>query len=67
MAHYIGKQSVGRGFPRDIYSKALDNAWAGGELLDAQRGENIRESFLSCGQLADFFHGTVPRKLICLG
>jgi hypothetical protein len=36
VAHYIGKQFVGGGFPGQIGAETLDDAWAGGQLLDAQ-------------------------------
>ena len=59
LIHYTGKQFIDRGFPGKIALQPLDNTRTGRQLFDAQRGENIRNGFLPCGQLADFSHRIV--------
>ncbi len=64
MAYYVGKQFVGGGFAGEAGTKPIDNAWAGGQLLDAQCGEDIRDGFLPYRLLADFLHGGISRGLM---
>jgi hypothetical protein len=64
MAQYVGKQFVGSCFTGEAGTETLDNAWSEGQLLNAQGGEDIRDSFLPYRLLADFLHDGFPRGLM---